>query len=297
MRKKKTRSSRWVLYLAVCFITFFASACIGYFIVSSNSSSIGNFVKEAFSKGENSSVDSEIQVSSEFKSSAISNETSSEELSSDELSSLSSGDGDFLTSSLKVENAFFKKVLFIGDEQLIGLKGSGQLSSGQILADGNLTPLTAETKEIFPTEGENHVTLLDAFKYYNPDQIYITFSSAMLSDSTEDELIEGYKALIKEIQTTYPEVPIIVEMILPVTENYSRTYSARSNKKIESLNVALKETLASIEGVYLLDIPPDLMNSNGILKTEYTSDGYRLNGEGYTVWADYINTHTYSKGE
>lgn len=287
MKKNNTKRNRWISYIAVAFITFFAAACIGYFAVSSNSSSIGDFVKNMFAKDSDlSSTSSDITADLEVASSLTS---ASSQLASTVM------EGNFIGESSAVDATYFKHGLFIGDEQLIELSNSSAITLGQVLADGTLTPMNVATKKIFPDEDGSYLTLYDALQYYNPDQIYLMFSCAMLSNGTADGIVSAYTDLIDELQEMYPEIPIVLELVLPVTENYGGTYTARSNGKIDSLNELLISEFCEKDGVSLLNIPPDLVSTSDALKTEYASDGYRLNEDGYSVWAKYMKTHTYSK--
>ena len=93
---------------------------------------------------------------------------------------------------------------------------------------------------------------------------------------------------ITAIKEVSPETGIVLQSIIPVNSSYEKYAPFNSKevaKKFKKANKELKK-LAKKYNVTWVDLTPVLANENGVLKAEYTNDGYHLMGKAYVAWAN-----------
>jgi len=103
-------------------------------------------------------------------------------------------------------------------------------------------------------------------------------------DSRAWDTVEEYFAqLIDVIHEKCPDTEVVIEGILPITEQYCRT----RKQKIDRWN-SFNDILAGIceaHGAAFLNFSADLMDAQGYLPTSLSSDKqYHLNPEGESIW-------------
>ena len=114
---------------------------------------------------------------------------------------------------------------------------------------------------------------------------------------------QGYgttNALIDAIQNKYSNTTVYVLKTYKVEStgwaaNYASSKgktAAEYNELIDTHNQAVQgHCEQQISNCYFLDVTTNLVDSNGQLKSEYTSDGLHLNSAGYTIYMQNIENH------
>lgn len=147
--------------------------------------------------------------------------------------------------------------------------------------------------------GETSIGLLNRlslFEQTEPQAIFVMIGINDLTKGTADQdLLDSYKQIIEALKQAHPNSKIVVQSILPHGANPDATLEKRqqlleiSNERIHTLNQAL-ETIAKSAGVAYLDLQPLVVDDEGYLRSEFTTDGLHLNRQGYLVWRSAIQT-------
>ena len=103
-----------------------------------------------------------------------------------------------------------------------------------------------------------------------------------------DSIVAYVDQAINNIKEVSPNTSIVLQSLIPVSSNYEKyadfKYTAKktitANKKLQKLAKKHK-----IEWVDLYSVMAD---ENGDLKAEYTNDGFKLMGKGYSAWAEVL---------
>ena len=147
--------------------------------------------------------------------------------------------------------------------------------------------------------GETSIGLrkrLNLFDHTEPQAIFVMIGINDLTKGTSDsELLDSYKAMIAALKQAHPNSKIVVQSILPHGANLDAILEKRpqllgiSNERIHALNQTL-ETIAKSAEVSYLDLQPLVVDDEGYLRAEFTTDGLHLNRQGYFVWRSAIQT-------
>jgi len=132
----------------------------------------------------------------------------------------------------------------------------------------------------------NRLELLDKTQ---PEDIFVLIGINDLIRGVKDEtILANQEVIIRYLRRVHPQAKIVVQSILPHSgeevawEGRDRLLKI-PNSRIQEINQKLK-AIAQKEGVVYLDLYPLFADADGNLKTELTTDGLHLSGEGYLVW-------------
>jgi len=104
-------------------------------------------------------------------------------------------------------------------------------------------------------------------------------------DVPVNEALNNLEAIIQTIARDYPLTEIKLLSILPVNEGeeYKQTVYIRTNEKIQKWNQAYKELASAYMQVEFAPVFDSLIDQEGQLKKDYTTDGLHLSVTGYQV--------------
>lgn len=118
---------------------------------------------------------------------------------------------------------------------------------------------------------------------YNPSKVFILIGTNDLSrDKTNEEIFSNIKEIINKIRTTKKSTEIYVESIYPVNREMSDAVGSRENSDIEEINTMLEE-YCNDEDIIYINTYNELLDDDGNLKEEYSTDGLHLSDEGYEI--------------
>ena len=119
---------------------------------------------------------------------------------------------------------------------------------------------------------------------YNPSKVFILIGTNDLRDKkTVDEVVTNIKEIIKEIKKNRKNAEIYLESIYPVNEKVNeKGVEGRKNEDIKEINNQLKK-YAKEENITFINIYDKLVDDEGLLNEEYTTDGLHINENGYEV--------------
>lgn len=138
---------------------------------------------------------------------------------------------------------------------------------------------------------------LDAHLYGDAvDQIVLLIGTNDIGkDIPMNDALDNLERVIQSIARDYPLSQIKLVSILPINEGeeYKQTVYIRTNEKIREWNQAY-EALASVYmQVDFVPIYDSLTDSEGQLKSAYTTDGLHLSVAGYQALSDVLKTYLF----
>jgi lysophospholipase L1-like esterase len=187
----------------------------------------------------------------------------------------------------------FEQSLFIGDSRTDGLHLFSGIEYGTFYANTGLT-VEGLYDTAFVTDGKKKKTVMKALKGKEFDRILIALGMNELGYPSVDNYISKYKQMLTDIQAKQPGVPIYIESIIQVTKEKSDSHEYMTKQRIDEFNAALAQ-LADNETIFYIDVNPQLIDDEGYLKADYSSDGVHLVYGKYAIWLqeliDYFNTN------
>lgn len=188
-----------------------------------------------------------------------------------------------------VEDAYFETAAFLGNSRTEGFKLYSGLTFGTYYYAMGATVETVFTKNVPTPAGE--MPLLDALGETEPENIYVMLGVNELGWKGTDFFRENYSKVIDRLKADHPQAEILIQSILPVSEEQNAEKGYVNNARIAEYN-AVVYALAEEKNCHYLDVAAAVADEGGFLPKEWTYDGVHLNKAGSRVWLDYLKTHT-----
>lgn len=96
------------------------------------------------------------------------------------------------------------------------------------------------------------------------------------------DMAAAYASLVRDIRAAAPEAELIIQSVLPLCRAFA-PHNARASAMNEHLRL-----IAAAEGVKYIDLHSAMIDENGELRAEYSSDGIHLTLGGYWCWMEMI---------
>lgn len=195
-----------------------------------------------------------------------------------------------------VDDDYFYDALFIGNSRTVGLSMFGSMpkeTTFYATVGMNIYDLLTSSAQVPPEEGpeQSFSSVISSNQY---GKIYIMLGINDLGTGTSESFTEYYKSVIDQIHQQQPNAIIYIQSIINISAERDAQGDAISNANINEKNALLKQ-LANNEYIYYLDINEVLIDSNGYLNADYTSDGIHLGGGSLSLWEDYLYSHAIKK--
>lgn len=191
--------------------------------------------------------------------------------------------------SISVEESYFADAAFVGDSRTEGFQLYSGLTEGTYFCAVGATVQTVMDKAT--QEGPSGAeTILDALSRGSYGKIYVMLGINELGWYRTEEFTEQYAKVIARIREDHPGTAIVIESLPPVSAKQDAKRSYVKNERIVLFN-GLLEDLAAAEGCTFLDVASAVMDENGTLPTELTTDGVHLNTAGCKKWLEYLREH------
>lgn len=194
-------------------------------------------------------------------------------------------------SSNNSEVKFDSTVAFIGDSRTQGFIMYNGLKNVQDYSYIGLMVDTAMTKEFVKTSNGNKTTLLQDMANKNIKKVYIMLGVNELGWSYPQVFKAKYKELISEIRKVKPNCQIYVQSIIPMTKSKSDSDKIYNNKNVAKFNQLIQE-VAEEEDVTYLDVKSVLVNKDGYLPEEASTDGVHVDKEYCQKWLKYLKNNS-----
>lgn len=191
----------------------------------------------------------------------------------------------------KKDVKFDDKVAFIGDSRTQGLIMYTGLTKINDYSYIGLMVDTAIKKEFVKTSDGKKVTLLEDMKNKDIDTVYIMLGVNELGWAYPEVFKLKYKELIEKIREIKPNVNIYVQSIIPVTKEIDSTNKYINNNRIRKYNDLIKE-LANELDVKYLDVASALVNDEGYLPSQASTDGIHVDRDYCLKWLEYLKNNS-----
>lgn len=185
----------------------------------------------------------------------------------------------------------FEGALFIGDSRTEGLKMYSGIDNADFFCAKSMTIDKVVDGKKVNVDGQN-MSVYDMLASKQYSRVYICLGINELGWVSIDEFLNEYESLINQIKSSQEGAEIYVELLFPVGERKSNSDKTVNNSQIYWYNTNLVQ-LAEKNNVKYLNPDKPLINENGALKDEATSDGVHINREYCRIWAEYLAQITY----
>ncbi len=168
-------------------------------------------------------------------------------------------------------------IVFLGDSITDGCEWNELLNDRRIVNRG----IHSDT-----TKGV--LKRLDCVINRKPAEIFVMIGTNDLQHGEPVREIEkNYRIMLERIREKLPDIPIVVQSVLPVNYDIISPENKRNNSDIMELNQKLEQLAKKFNARYT-DVYSKLADSRQQLARRYTTDGLHLNGEGYDAWKEVI---------
>ena len=189
-----------------------------------------------------------------------------------------------------VEDDWFADAAFVGDSLTDGLLLYSGIRGAENLSYKGLTVQSVRTDKVIRVDGAKY-TPLEALSQKTYGKVYILLGINELGWYNDQRFYDCYAQLVDLVREAQPNAQIYLQTLLPVTAEKSENHEWLKNEKIAVYNSLIAQLVEEKE-VYLVDAHAALVDENGVLPAEESTDGVHLTRSGYEVWADYLRKHT-----
>jgi lysophospholipase L1-like esterase len=148
--------------------------------------------------------------------------------------------------------------------------------------------------------GETSTGLLKRLNLFNqtkPETIFVMIGINDLIRGVEDsKILDNYRRIVTTLRASHPKSQIVIQSILPhggeeATWEGKQKLLAIPNNRISELNQQL-QNIATKEGIKYLDLQPLFADSQGNLRSDFSTDGLHLSPQGYLVWRSALQLYS-----
>lgn len=193
-----------------------------------------------------------------------------------------------------VENEWFADAVFIGDSRTDGLRLYSGIRGVDFISYKGLTVFDVMNDKAVIQAGEEKIGPLQALTRKQYAKVYVSLGVNELGYNHDAEFADTYRALVDKVKELQPDADIYLQSLIPVsTEKCAQTKQPYyvTNEKIAVYN-AIIETIAAEKEVYYLNVKEVMVDENGELPLDASSDGIHFYRGGYITWYEYLKTHT-----
>ena len=229
-------------------------------------------------------------VNEESNNTVNENEINEDKTDKNNIKEDDSNDTDSTTSNNK-KVSFDSSVAFIGDSRTQGFIMYNGLKSVQDYSYIGLMVDTAVTKKVVKTSNGQKITLLEDMANRNIKSVYIMLGVNELGWVYPQVFKKKYEDLIDEIKKIKPNCKIYVQSIIPMTKTKSDTDKVFNNSNVAKFNKLIQE-VAKEKNVTYLDVKSALVDGNGNLPEEASTDGIHVDKEYCEKWLNYLKNNS-----
>ncbi len=229
-------------------------------------------------------------VNEESNNTVNENEINEDKTDKNNIKEDDSNDTDSTTPNNK-KVSFDSSVAFIGDSRTQGFIMYNGLKSVQDYSYIGLMVDTAVTKKIVKTSNGQKITLLEDMANRNIKSVYIMLGVNELGWVYPQVFKKKYEDLIDEIRKVKPNCKIYVQSIIPMTKTKSDNDKIFNNSNVAKFNKLVQE-VAKEKNVTYLDVKSALVDENGNLPEEASTDGIHVDKEYCEKWLNYLKNNS-----
>ncbi|MEG0769938.1 MAG: GDSL-type esterase/lipase family protein [Ruthenibacterium sp.] len=196
----------------------------------------------------------------------------------------------------RVNLEYFRTALFIGDSLIQGFAFESPIEDiTNVAAFTGIGPREIIQNNVGKLWTKEAVPMWEYICKFTPMNIYVGIGTNALVAMPEDEaFLKYYGDMLDMLRAQFPNIPIYVQSITPVTQATNDRRPLLANERIRNINTQLA-VMAQVKNMYYVNLHEVLADANGCLREDIASskDGYHMkDNTGYDIWTDYLATHT-----
>ena len=188
---------------------------------------------------------------------------------------------------------YFSDAAFVGDSRTDGLLLYSGIKGATGLSYKGLTVLELEDKRVKFTVSGITDTVMGALEKERYGKVYIMLGVNELGWGDDPLFYNTYVQAVRRVKELQPDAVIYLQAILPVTKKQSDDHPYFTNENILRYNEMIAQ-IAAEEQVYYLDVGVSVMDEDGSLPEEGSTDGIHLKRDYYKRWYEYLKNHIIS---
>jgi lysophospholipase L1-like esterase len=188
---------------------------------------------------------------------------------------------------------YFADAVFIGDSRTDGLKLFGGITEADFIEHTGITVFEVGTKKVIRKDGEKY-TVLEALALKQYKKIYIMLGVNELGYYDEPGFAREYAGFVDEVRKLQPAAILYLQNLVAINPEKAKANSQPyyvTNEQIAVYNGIIADIAAEKQTV-LVDVNAALVDENGILPREGTTDGVHFSKDYCVKWYDYLKAHT-----
>lgn len=194
--------------------------------------------------------------------------------------------------SEKKDQSYLEECVFVGDSISTGFSGYGFVSEKNVFAKTSMRIDLINSTPLDTFYG--NILAVNAIKAAKAQNVYVMLGSNGMGWINNVAMIDDYGVFISNIKSVVPDAKIYLISVPPVTAEREQIATVEEgqilNSTINEYNTMLLE-LANDNNVYYLDVHSVLVNQNGMLPSEESTDGMHFTKKTYEKVIDYILSH------
>jgi hypothetical protein len=193
-----------------------------------------------------------------------------------------------------VDETWFDDAVFLGDSRTEGLQLYSGLRDGDFFWRRGMSVFQVNDpeKRYFEVNGIK-MTMLEALGQTSYGKVYIMIGVNELGYPAAS-YGKGLRSMIDQVRLLQPDAVIYLQTLPPVNEAEALQNNLGSyinNTNVDAFNQVIVQ-VAWEKQVALLDVASVYRTEQGDLAADMASDGVHFYRGGYTLWYDYLKTHT-----
>lgn len=179
----------------------------------------------------------------------------------------------------------FDNCAFVGNSIFEGLYRYGVITRGKFFTKVGLNILSVYND----TTATGTVPIIDELNTGNYESIILMFGQNELGWPNVDSFIQHYSDFIDDVREKQPNARIFLTGLPPFSKEKSSEGGSNglTNERVHLYNGRI-EKLAQSKNCYYISVPDAMMDADGALPSQATSDGIHLNLAYSKIWADHI---------
>ena len=185
---------------------------------------------------------------------------------------------------------YFAEAVFIGDSRTDGFRLFSGPPAATYYTSNGLKVDTIFTKEVVENGSEEKITIIAALRQKPFQKVYIMLGINELGWAYSELFIQKYGEVIAAIKNNAPQAQIYVQSLLPVSQKRSLSDKIYNNVKIGEYNELIQQ-MAAEQKIYYLDVAQCVVDAEGNLAADASTDGIHLQKKYCDLWFDYLKWH------
>ncbi len=190
-----------------------------------------------------------------------------------------------------VDDSFFADACFIGHSQVVGMKRYSNIAMDYFAVEGFDAPAVLDFP-YFPGHDGHDAPLKRVLTLYPYKKVYIMLGINDVSEKKDrvERFMNPMRRILDLVRELQPDAKIYILSLTPVGR--STPNLILYNRENTIFYSQMLKDLSREYGTEYLDVFRILSDSEGYFKEGYSGDGIHILPKYYTVFVDYLRTHT-----